>query len=162
MERIIGRVMMKSLFLRGFSRITLRLGGSEASASAAKVSMIRLTHSICVTVSGSSLPKIEPSSTMTIATKLIVSWNRTKRWMLRYSERPHMTAVAMLLNESSSSVMSLASLATDVPDAHRQADLREIQRRSVVRPVARHGHHLAPLLQAGGRAAACRAAGRAT
>ena len=79
MERIIGRVMMKSLFLRGFSRMTLRLGGSEASASAANVSMIRLTHSICVTVSGSWLPNIDPSSTMTIATKLIVSWNRTKR-----------------------------------------------------------------------------------
>ena len=114
-ERIIGREMMKSLFLRGFSRITLRLGGSEASASAAKVSMIRLTHSICVTVSGNSLPKIEPNSTMMIATKLIVSWNSTNRWMLRYSERPHITAVAMLLNESSSSVMSLASLATEVP-----------------------------------------------
>jgi len=36
--------------------------------------------------------------------------------MFLYSERPHMTAVAMLLNESSISVMSLASFATDVPE----------------------------------------------
>lgn len=32
-----------------------------------------------------------------------------------YNERPHMTAVPMLLNESSSNVISLASLATEVP-----------------------------------------------
>ena len=44
-----------------------------------------------------------------------MSWNSTKRWILRYSERPHITAVAIEANESSSSVMSLASLATDVP-----------------------------------------------
>ena len=32
-----------------------------------------------------------------------------------YSERPHITAVPILLNESSRRVMSLASLATEVP-----------------------------------------------
>ena len=72
-ERDIAGVMIKSLLFRGFSFITLRLGGSDASASAANVSIIRLTHSICVTVSGNSLPKTEPNSTITTATTLIVS-----------------------------------------------------------------------------------------
>ena len=38
-----------------------------------------------------------------------------KRWIFLYNERPHITAVPILLNESSSNVISLASLATDVP-----------------------------------------------
>jgi len=38
-----------------------------------------------------------------------------KRWIFLYSERPHITAVPILLKESSSRVISLASLATDVP-----------------------------------------------
>lgn len=65
--------MMKSVLRRGFSFITLSLGGIEAKAKAAKVSMMRFTHSICVTVRGRSVPTIEPSSTMKSATKLIVS-----------------------------------------------------------------------------------------
>ena len=77
--------------------------------------MMRFTHSICVTVSGSEVPKNAPSSTLSRATTLMVSWNTMKRWMFLYNERPHITAVAMLWNESSSSVMSLASLATEVP-----------------------------------------------
>ena len=45
----------------------------------------------------------------------MVSWNKINRWMFWYTERPHITAEVILLNESSSKVMSLASLATEVP-----------------------------------------------
>ena len=85
-------------------------------AIAAKVSMMMFTHRICTTVSGMSVPNTAPTKQIRIAAKLIVSWNSTKRWILRYSERPHITAVAIEANESSSSVISLASLATDVPE----------------------------------------------
>ena len=74
-------VMMKSEVFRGFSFITLRDGGSEASAIAANVSIMRLTQSICVTVSGSVVPITAPTSTTARATKFMVSWNITKRCM---------------------------------------------------------------------------------
>ena len=48
-------------------------GGSEASAMAAKVSIMRLTQSICVTVSGDSVPIMAPTSTMRQAERLTVS-----------------------------------------------------------------------------------------
>ena len=110
------RVMIKSSGWRGFSCMTLSLGGMDAKANAAKVSMIRFTHNICVTVRGSSVPKKAPMSTMSKATRLMVSWNRIKRWILRYSDRPHITAVPMLWKELSNKVMSEASLATEVPE----------------------------------------------
>lgn len=46
MFRPMGRVMMWSVVLRGGSCITRSSGGREASASAAKVSMMRFTQSI--------------------------------------------------------------------------------------------------------------------
>ncbi len=76
-------VMMNSSLGRGFSSITSGLGGSEAIAIAAKVSMMIFTQRICTTVSGMSVPKTAPTKQMTMAAKLIVSWNSTKRWMLR-------------------------------------------------------------------------------
>ena len=111
----IALLIIKSVLRRGFSSITVSLGGMEASAKAAKVSIIRFTHNICVTVSGSSVPITEPNKTMSSATKLIVSWKTMKRWIFLYRERPHITAVPILLKESSSRVISLASLATEVP-----------------------------------------------
>lgn len=72
-------VMMKSSVLRGFSFMTSALGGIDAKAMAAKVSIIRFTQSICVTVSGSSVPKKAPNKTLANATTLIVSWNTMKR-----------------------------------------------------------------------------------
>ena len=53
--------------------VLVTVGGSEAIAIAAKVSMMILTHRICTTVSGISVPKIEPTKTTMIAAKLIVS-----------------------------------------------------------------------------------------
>ena len=76
---------------------------------------MRFTQSICVTVRGDSLPRKAPIRTVRHATTLIVIWNRMKRWIFRYSERPHSTACAMLANELSRMVISLASLATAVP-----------------------------------------------
>ena len=86
MLRAIDFVMIKSPFsplLRGRSSMTFQLGESEARAPAANVSIMRFTHSICVIVSGDSVPMSEPIITMRQAATLIVSWNRRKRWILR-------------------------------------------------------------------------------
>ena len=115
MNRAITLVMMGSPLRRGFSSITSLLGGSEASASAAKVSMIRFTHSICVTVSAGCSLKNEHMPTSRLAATLTVSWKRMNRCMFLYNERPHITALPMLAKELSMMVMSLASLATEVP-----------------------------------------------
>lgn len=76
-------LMMKSLFLRGGSCMTLSSGLIEANAIAAKVSMMMFTHSICITVRGGSWVKNTPVKTTTRATILIVNWNIRKRCMLR-------------------------------------------------------------------------------
>ena len=64
---------------RGLSSMTEREGGSEARAIAPKVSIIRFTQSICVTVSGDSAPINEPHRTSRQAATLTVSWNSRKR-----------------------------------------------------------------------------------
>ena len=109
-------VIMNSSRLRGLSFITSRDGGSDASAIAAKVSMMRFTHSICVTVSGISVPITEPPSTSSSAVTLTTNWKYRKRWMFLYNERPHITAWTIERKESSRSVMSDASFATLVPE----------------------------------------------
>jgi hypothetical protein len=81
--RAMAGVMMNSSLGRGLSRITSGLGGSEAMAIAAKVSMMMFTQRICTTVSGMSVPNNAPMKQMVMAAKLIVSWNSTKRWILR-------------------------------------------------------------------------------
>ena len=110
------RLMMKSVCFLGFFVITSLSGGSEARAMAAKVSMMRLTHSIWVMVRGNSVPINEPPSTSSRAVTFTTNWKKINLCMLRYSERPHCTALTMLLNESSMSVMSLAFFATLVPE----------------------------------------------
>ena len=79
--RIMGRSMMWLFGWRGRSRITRLSGGSDESAMAAKVSMMRFTHSICVTLSGESRPMKAPASTMRQAQMLMVIWKRRKRLM---------------------------------------------------------------------------------
>ena len=106
---------MKAFRLRGLSFITLLEGGKAAKAMAAKVSMIRFTHNICVTVSGLCVPMNAPTNTMKHATTLTVSWKRMKRWMFWYKLRPHITARPIERNELSMIVISDASLATLVP-----------------------------------------------
>ena len=112
----ISLLRMNSFSLRGLSCITSREGGKDANAMAAKVSIKRFTHNICVTVSGISTPMKAPPRTRSSAVMLTISWKNRKRWMFLYNERPHITACAIEPNESSSNVMSLASLATLVPD----------------------------------------------
>ena len=68
----IGLEIIKSVTLRGLSFITECCGGSDANAMAAKVSIIRFTQSICVTVSGDSVPINAPISTIRQAATLIV------------------------------------------------------------------------------------------
>ena len=110
------RLMMKSVCFLGFFLITSLSGGSDASAIAAKVSMIRFTHSIWVMVRGSSVPINEPPNTSSRAVTFTTNWKKINLCILRYSERPHCTALTILPNESSMSVMSLAFFATLVPE----------------------------------------------
>lgn len=70
--RMVG-IMIKSLELRGLCFMTSMSGGREANAPAAKVSIMRFTHNIWVTVIGSSEPNMEPNNTMMSAATLIVS-----------------------------------------------------------------------------------------
>ena len=79
MPRPIDFEMMKSEGLRGLSFITSREGGNEARAMAAKVSMIRLTQRICVTVSGISVPMMLPPRTSNRALTLTTSWKKRNR-----------------------------------------------------------------------------------
>ena len=61
--------------------LLVTVGGSEASAMAAKVSMMRFTQSIWVTVSGDCVPRKAPASTTRQAHTLTVVWKSMKRWM---------------------------------------------------------------------------------
>ena len=74
-------VTIKSLFFLGLVFITFGSGGNEANAPAAKVSIIRFTQSICVTVNGNCCPNTEPKNTIKSAATLIVNWNSIKRCM---------------------------------------------------------------------------------
>ena len=67
--------------------------------------------------------------------------------MLLKMDRPSSTAATIVEKLSSASTMSLAPLATAVPDAHRHADIGSLERGRVVDAVARHRHHLAAVLQ---------------
>ena len=77
----IERSRMNAFRSRGLSFITLSVGGSADSAKAAKVSIIRFTHSICVTVSGVSVPMKAPQSTSRHAATFTVSWKSRNRCM---------------------------------------------------------------------------------
>jgi hypothetical protein len=71
-----GCVMSGASRLLGRSLRRLSLGGSVASASAAKLSMMRFTHSSCTGLSGSSLrpPEVQAEKKVSVsATMLIVS-----------------------------------------------------------------------------------------
>ena len=72
-------VRMKALRSRGLSFITDCEGGNEARAIAPNVSIIKFTHSICVTVNGDSVPMNAPTNTIKHAATLTVSWNNKKR-----------------------------------------------------------------------------------
>ena len=100
---------------RGLSFSTRLFAGNEDRAIAANVSMIRFTQSICVTFRGESRPVNAPISTIRHAQMLIVIWKRMNLCIFRYKERPQIMALTILLKELSKIVISLASLALDVP-----------------------------------------------
>ena len=89
-------------------------GPSVASASAARVSMIRFTQSSCSTLRGSFDTK-EPMKAMMRATMLMVNWNMRNFRMLLNTDRPQSTASTIDLKLSSRMTISAASLATSVP-----------------------------------------------
>ena len=64
---------------------------------------------------GDSVPVKAPIRTTAQAMTLIVIWYMIKRCMFLYKDLPHFTASAIVWNELSRMVMSLASLATAVP-----------------------------------------------
>jgi len=102
MKFIIGLLMINAVLDLGFSFITLIDGGSDANAIAAKVSIIRFTHSIWVTVSGDLIPGMKaPTSTIRHAATFTVIWNSMNRWIFWYNERPHITARVILEKELS-------------------------------------------------------------
>ena len=108
-------VIMNALGLLGLSFITASLAGSVAKANAANVSMIKLTHNICVTVKGKSTPMNGPIQAIRIATTLMVNWNKMKCCIFLYRLLPHFTPKMIDGNELSSRIISAASLATSVP-----------------------------------------------
>ena len=140
-------VIMKSVLLRGFSFITLSLGGIDAKAKAAKVSIIRFTHSICVTVNGNSVPTSEPNSTMNSATKLIVNWNTMKRWIFLYNERPPHHGRTDTVERVVQQRDVTCFFRHRCSRSHRQPHLCMVQGRSIIGSVTRHGYHRAFLLQ---------------
>ena len=92
------------------------MGASVASASAAIESMIRFTHNSCSTFRGMPLLVRAARAARMSATRLMVSWNCRNFRMLAWTLRPHMMLLTIELKLSSRMTMSLASLATSVPE----------------------------------------------
>ena len=80
--RMIPFTIKASTFL-GLFFISAFNAGSVASARAAKVSIIRFTQSICVTVSGNSTPTNGPMRAVSSARRFMVSWNCMNFWIFR-------------------------------------------------------------------------------
>mmetsp|Transcript_11063 Transcript_11063/g.26859 ORF Transcript_11063/g.26859 Transcript_11063/m.26859 type:complete len:338 (-) Transcript_11063:2012-3025(-) len=99
----------------GFRKSSERVGSSVARAREAKESMMRLTHSIWMAVSGDWVRTADPTHATTIAVMFTVSWNWRKRQMLSYTQRPHMTALTIETKLSSMMITSEAFFATSVP-----------------------------------------------
>lgn len=90
-------------------------GGSVASANAARVSMIRLTHNIWTGVNGDYFITTAPKKAIKMATIFTVNWNCRNFLMQSKIFLPNLTAVIMELKLSSSRMMPAAYLATYVP-----------------------------------------------
>mmetsp|Transcript_51443 Transcript_51443/g.121872 ORF Transcript_51443/g.121872 Transcript_51443/m.121872 type:complete len:462 (-) Transcript_51443:913-2298(-) len=107
----------RSGWFRGYGRrfSTSGRGSSVASASDANESMIMLTHSSWMTVSGDLVRTDAPRTAIAHAVRFTVSWNWRNLQMLSYTQRPHFTACTMDAKLSSRTIMSAAFLATCVP-----------------------------------------------
>ena len=66
---------------RGCSFMTVFVGGNDANANAAKVSMIKFTHNIWVTVNGDYATMNAPMTRIKQAATFTVIWKRMKRLM---------------------------------------------------------------------------------
>ena len=78
-SKLIALLRINALRLRGLLFMTSGDGGRDANAIAPKVSIIRFTQSIWVTVNGDSVPINAPNKTMKQAATLTVSWNSKNR-----------------------------------------------------------------------------------
>lgn len=90
-------------------------GGSVAKAKAARVSIIKLTHSIWTGVKGDYLMKTAPKKAMNIATTLTVNWNCKNFLMQSKMFLPYFAAVTILPKLSSSKMIPAAYLAISTP-----------------------------------------------
>lgn len=91
------------------------IGGSVAKARAPKVSMTKLTQSICTALRGESLKMQDPKKTIAMAVTLTASWNCKNFLTLSYTLRPYRRATTIELKLSSKRMMSEADCATCVP-----------------------------------------------
>src|ERR1700744_2583800 len=100
----------------GRSRIFL-VGASVARASAARVSMMRLTQRSCTAVRTEWFESLETADTKvkTTAVMLTVIWNCRNFLTASLTARPHMRAVIVEEKLSSSRIIDEASFATSVP-----------------------------------------------
>ena len=86
-----------------------------ARAREARVSMMRLTQSIWMGLSGDYLSTAAPANARIRAQQFTVSWNCRNLRIESKMLRPHRTAFTMELKLSSRRMMAAASLATSVP-----------------------------------------------
>mmetsp|Transcript_7963 Transcript_7963/g.49175 ORF Transcript_7963/g.49175 Transcript_7963/m.49175 type:complete len:249 (+) Transcript_7963:1120-1866(+) len=108
--------MSASLGLRGGFLITSFSGGLNPSAVAGGPSVTRLTQSSWTGMSPSGIPKAAVKKILTTSPMLDEIMYLMKAFMLLKIPLPSATAVTMVLKLSSARIMSLASLATSVPD----------------------------------------------
>mmetsp|Transcript_797 Transcript_797/g.2170 ORF Transcript_797/g.2170 Transcript_797/m.2170 type:complete len:204 (-) Transcript_797:1212-1823(-) len=108
--------IIEAVRLTGGRSSSLSEGGSVASASDARESMMRLIQSICTAAIGDSWKTKAPMMAIVSATMLTVSWNCKNLQIDAYTLRPHLAAVTIDAKLSSSSTMSHASLAICVPE----------------------------------------------
>mmetsp|Transcript_120992 Transcript_120992/g.210475 ORF Transcript_120992/g.210475 Transcript_120992/m.210475 type:complete len:256 (+) Transcript_120992:2026-2793(+) len=92
-------------------------GHSVARARAARVSMIRFSHSSWTGLRGSSFSadRADPTTVSSTPATLTVNWNCRNFRMLSFTVRPHTAALTTVAKLSSMSTISAAPVATSVP-----------------------------------------------
>jgi len=151
-------------FLEGFLSRDESVGGSVASARAAKVSMIKLTQSSWTAerIDPSEDDAMAETKVRRIAATLTDNWNWTNFRTESLTHRPVLMATTMLEKESSIKIISEAVLATSVPllgqrrsseqhrnlrDTHGETDVCELKSRSIIRTITSNSNNLSLILQ---------------
>eukprot|EP00963_Diacronema_lutheri_P014275 scaffold2859_cov349-Pavlova_lutheri.AAC.12 len=108
--------MSASLGLRGGFFITSFSGGLNPSAVAGGPSVTRLTHNSWTGMSPSGIPRAAVKKMLTTSPIFEEIMYLMKAFMLLKIPLPSATALTIVLKLSSARIMSLASLATSVPE----------------------------------------------